>query len=289
MTFKNGLDRMHKLLFNNALETLLAPDFGGGEVVGNREVRSIGIVVSLIAHILAGFLGLVVVCPGGVFIISYKRQNNLVSDPDTLGTKMALVAHSERLLRDFNGTDECPAPDLCVEPRKYKLGWGSDGRYRLDVVEGRDDPLVQNQHTSCSVLHDNKLVGPVELSIWTGIAATLVNIALLTLLILLYKSALRWNGGPHQVMPDYLALLTYSLGLPMLSDTQFVTQIIFSFIPTAVATLLEPFWALVVLLITGAPRTCNLYCHLLEYARRVSEESPESGVRSKMRKEGKEW
>jgi hypothetical protein len=128
MTFRNGLERMHKLLFNNALETLLVPDSGGEEVVGNRVVRSIGIVVvPLIAHILAGFLGLVVVCLGGVFLISYNRQNNLASDPDTLGTKMALVAHSETLLRDFNGTDECPAPHLCMEPRKYKLGtWGGE-------------------------------------------------------------------------------------------------------------------------------------------------------------------
>ena len=196
ITFSRGLDRMHKLLFNNALETLLVDVSSGEEVVGKRVVTSRGIVVvPLIAHILAGFLGLVVVCLGGVFLVSYDRQNNLASDPDSLGTKMALVAHSEKLLRDFNGTDECPAPDMCMEPRKYKLGaWGGGGEYRLDVVGGRDNPLDQNPHASCTVPHSGKLVGPVELSIWTGLAATLVNIALLTLLIVLYKSALRWNG-----------------------------------------------------------------------------------------------
>jgi len=196
ITFRNGLDRMHKLLFNNALETLLVDDSSGEEVVGKRVVTSIGIVVvPLIAHILAGFLGLVVICLGGVFFVSYNRQNNLASDPDTLGTKMALVAHSEMLLRDFSGTDECSAPDLCMEPRKYKLGtWGGGGGYRLDVVGARDNPLVQNPHASCIVPHSGKLVGPVELSIWMGLAATLVNIALLALLIVLYKSALRWNG-----------------------------------------------------------------------------------------------
>ena len=189
---------MHKLLFNNALETLLVDDSGGEEVMGKRVVTSIGIVVvPLIAHILAGFLGLVVVCLGGVFLVSYNRQNNLASDPDTLGTKMALVAHSELLLRYFNGTDECSAPDLCMESKKYKLGtWGGGGGggYRLDVVGGRDNPLVQNPHASCTVPHDGKLVGPVELSIWMRLSATLVNIALFTLLIVLYKSALRWNG-----------------------------------------------------------------------------------------------
>ena len=40
-------------------------------------------------------------------------------------------------------------------------------------------------------------------------------------------------------------MLIWWLGLPMLSDTQIVTQIIFSFVPTVIATLLEPFWVLV--------------------------------------------
>ena len=196
MTFRNGLDRMHKLLFNNALETLLVDDSDGEEVVGKRVVTSIGIVVvPLIAHILAGFLGLVVVCLSGVFLVSYNRQNNLASDPDSLGTNMALVAHSETLLRDFSGADECPAPHLCIEPRKYKLGaWGGGGGYRLDAIEGRDESLVQNPHASCTIPHSGKSVSPVALSIWTGLAVTLTNIILLTLLIVLYKSALRWNG-----------------------------------------------------------------------------------------------
>ena len=48
-----------------------------------------------------------------------------------------------------------------------------------------------------------------------------------------------------KLIQDYSTLLTCSLGLPALSDTQIVTQIIFSFIPTVIATLLEPFWVLV--------------------------------------------
>ena len=208
ITFRNGLDRMYKLLFSNALKTLLVDDSGGEEVMGKRVVTNIGIVVlPLIAHILAGFLGLVVVCLGGVFLVSYNRQNNLASDPDTLGTKMALVAHSKALLRDFTGTDECPARDLCMEPRRYKLGTqGGGGEYRLDAVGGRDNPLFQNSHASCTVPHSGKLVGPVELSIWMGLAATLVNIALLIMLIVLYKSALRWNGRTRPNPPRLLKI-----------------------------------------------------------------------------------
>ncbi|CUS11873.1 unnamed protein product [Tuber aestivum] len=228
-TPRTGLERMHKLLFNSALETLLVPDPSGEEVVGNRLVRSLGIVVvPVIAHILAGFLGAAVVCLGGVLLISYSRQNNLASDPDALGAKMALVARSETLLRDFDGADECPAPHLCLEQRRYELATRRDeGGYRLDVVGRSDNPPVKSPHSSCTTPHDGKLVGPVGLSIWTGLAVTVVNAALLVLLIALYRSASRWNG------------------LPVLSDTQLMTQVIFSFIPTVIATLLEPFWVLV--------------------------------------------
>ena len=40
-------------------------------------------------------------------------------------------------------------------------------------------------------------------------------------------------------------MLIRPLGLPILSDNQIVIQIIFSFFPTVIATLLEPFWVLV--------------------------------------------
>ncbi|KAG0634517.1 hypothetical protein HOY80DRAFT_1140621 [Tuber brumale] len=227
--FRDGLERMHRVLFNCALETLLVPYADAEGVLGRRVVRSVGIVVvPLIAHILAVFLGVVVACLCGVFVITYNRQNNMAGDPDTLGTKMALVAHSKTLLRDFDGADECPDPHLAIEPRKYKLGtWGSEDGYQLGVVGGRNNQPVQTPHAACALPHNGRLVRPIELSIWMGLAAALVNGALLALLIFLYKSALRYNG------------------LPTLSDTQIVTQIIFSFVPTVIATLLEPFWVLV--------------------------------------------
>lgn len=156
------------------------------QVGGKRRVTSIRIVVFLvIAHILAGFVGSVGVCLGGVFLVCYNGQNNRASDTDSLGTKMALVPDGEHLLRDFNGMDECHASDLCIEPRKYKLGtWGGQSGYRLDGVEGRDNPLVQNPHALCTVPHSGNLVGPAELSLWTGLIVTLAHIALMTLLII---------------------------------------------------------------------------------------------------------
>jgi len=106
ITFRTALDRMHELLFNNALGTLHVDDSGGKEIVGKRVVTSMGIVViSSIGHILAAFPGLVVVCLDGVFLVSYNRQHNLASHPDTLGMNMALVTYRKTLLGNFNSRD----------------------------------------------------------------------------------------------------------------------------------------------------------------------------------------
>jgi len=47
MTFRNGLDKMHSLLFNNAWETVLESDSGGEEVVGKRGFKLWGLLSSL--------------------------------------------------------------------------------------------------------------------------------------------------------------------------------------------------------------------------------------------------
>jgi len=173
--------------------TLFVDHSGREGVLGNREVTSIEIVVvPLIAHILVGLLGLIVVCIGRVFLASYNRQNNLASDPDILGTKMALVAPSVMLLRDCKGTNECSAPDLCMESRNYRLRTrGDGGGYRLDMVGGGNNPVTQNPHPSCTVPHSGRPVSTVDLSIWARLARPVVNGGLLTLLIVLYTSALR--------------------------------------------------------------------------------------------------
>jgi len=65
---------MHKLLFNTALVILLVSDSSGEKVVGQRVVTSIGVVViPIVAQILVGFLGLVVICLGAVVLLSYNQ------------------------------------------------------------------------------------------------------------------------------------------------------------------------------------------------------------------------
>jgi len=70
---------------------------------------------------------------------------------------MALVAPSKTLLRHFRGADEYPAPDLCMGSGTYKLGTGGgEGGYQLDVLIGRDNPLVQALHACCNLPHSGK-------------------------------------------------------------------------------------------------------------------------------------
>jgi len=56
------------------------------------------IVVPLIAHTLAGLRGLVVVCLGRVFLVSYNQQNNLASDQDMGGTVTGVFLSNENTI-----------------------------------------------------------------------------------------------------------------------------------------------------------------------------------------------
>jgi len=62
-------------------------------------------------------------------------------------------------------------------------------------ITGRDNPLGQNPHAPCTRPHDGKSVAPIALRIGPELAALVVNIALLTLRMVLYKFTLLWTGG----------------------------------------------------------------------------------------------
>lgn len=134
--------RVHRLLFATYVSSLLRdiPDKGDDEnlVLGNRTMEQLAVVVfKLFARLLEGFLAAVAVCSVVLGVITYRRNANLFSNPDSLAARMAFVADSKALLEDFDGLDE--SPDLREEfgARRYRLdSWDSNGYYRIDF-EGR--------------------------------------------------------------------------------------------------------------------------------------------------------
>ena len=192
--FGDAMNKTHKLLFNYAVYFLLRDEEQPQQINGTRTVRSDGIVVvPVVSHLLAGFLSAVAVCLAGVFFLSYNRHNNLRSDPDTLATKMSLVAQSPQLLGDFEGADNCPDIDGCIKRRRYKL-WDGDDSHRLDIVNGSDSTPSGGSHESSTKPHDGQGIRPWELSAGVGIGITIFSAGLLILLAVLFWSNQKYSG-----------------------------------------------------------------------------------------------
>ena len=191
--FGDAMNKTHKLLFNYAVNTLLRHEDQPQKVNGTRIVRKEGVVVvPAVAHLLAGFLSVVAVCLAVVFSLSYDRRNNLRSDPDTLATKMSLVAQSPQLLRDFEGADNCPDIKRCIKRRRYKL-WGGEDGHRLDIIDG-SEATSGGSHESSTKPHDGRGVRPWELGTGMGIFAMVFSASLLVLLAVLYWSSQKYSG-----------------------------------------------------------------------------------------------
>ena len=191
--FGDAMNKTHKLLFNYAVSSLFRHGDQPQQVNGTRVIRKEGVVVvTVVAHLLAGFLSVVAVCLAAVFFLSYHRRNNLRSDPDSLATKMSLVAQSPQLLRDFEGTDNCPDIRRCIKRRRYKL-WGGEDSHRLDIVDG-SEATSGGSHDSSTKPHDGRGVRPSELSAGMGIFITVLNAVLLVLLAVLFWSSQKYSG-----------------------------------------------------------------------------------------------
>ena len=201
--FGDAVNKTHKLLFNYAVRTLFRDEDQPQQANGTRMSWEDGVVVvPAVAHLLAVFLTAVALCLAGVFFLSYNRHNNLHSDPDALATKMSLVAQSPRLLKDFEGADNCPDIDGCIKRRRYKL-WGGEDQ-RLDIVDGSVATLFGDSHESSTKPHDGQGIRPWELGAWAGVAITTFTAGLLALLVVLYWSSQKYSGKrPPRSLPQY--------------------------------------------------------------------------------------
>ena len=194
------MNKSHKLLFNFAVYFLSFPKTGTEldmhYLNGSRITRRDGvIVVPEVAHLLTGFLSAVAVCLSGLLLLSYKRRINLHTDPDTLATKMSLVAQSQQLLQDFEGADNCPDIGKCIKRRQYKLrSWDEEDGYGLEIADAEGAETPEGSHESSTKPHDGRGIRPWELSVGMGVGIAIFSAGLLVFLIALYGSSQKHSG-----------------------------------------------------------------------------------------------
>ncbi|KAK6331589.1 hypothetical protein TWF718_002138 [Orbilia javanica] len=169
------------------------------------------------------FLGLVLVMGIILCAYSYQRDSALKSDPDSLSATMALIARSS-LPSKFNGLDRASTKFLKtnIGESKLNLGYWQDASgslvYKLDEIL-TSQPRIPTPHAN---LKEETI--PFHLRLKVGALFFIAHIAIIAFLISLF-------------------IQSRSSGLPLLSDDPFTVNLIWAFIPTLIATGLEPIWA----------------------------------------------
>ncbi|KAK6339291.1 hypothetical protein TWF718_008712 [Orbilia javanica] len=222
------IDKTYKLLFvTYATAKLMNPE--KKPVDGNVSITTDAVVVpEVFARILEGLLGAVAVLLICFVLSSTRRRSGLVCDPASLAGTMALVANEPRLLERFGALDGTSTMDqlhqaVGDESLKFKLD-SQMGKYQLSVASGPGSD--SNSISRIFQPHENEQEKNIELSAAAGTIFILLLGGLITFISYVFH-----YHNTHD-------------GLPSFSDNIFVFQLLYSYVPTAIGTLLEPFWVL---------------------------------------------
>ncbi|EWC47404.1 hypothetical protein DRE_00372 [Drechslerella stenobrocha 248] len=221
--------KVYKLLFSTYVATqLLTPE--NSEVDGRILFTTEAVVVpEVYARILEGLLGATAVLLLCFLALNTRRCTGLLYDPASLAGTMALVANEPQLLKKFSHLDGASTSDevqqaVAGESLKFKIDSRTDG-HQLHILSDNINPA-----TVAATPGIRPYKGEYEPSFELGPTAGSLFIFILAALFAFAVFIFQYSRANN--------------GLPRLSDNIFVFQLVFSYIPTVIGTLLEPWWAL---------------------------------------------
>ncbi|EUC44792.1 hypothetical protein COCMIDRAFT_97244 [Bipolaris oryzae ATCC 44560] len=229
----------YRLMFSRAMREVLNQDFRSVETVTGRVVDNTEAVVlePVFVYIVEGFLGVVSLATIALLYLSVTRRKPLRSNPSTIAAIMSMVADNEPLLADIEGLDCCKSEEIekHLGQKRYKLV--DDGTSTGIVELGRSPevldssnqwPLPTQQRNT--VTRIAKPVRPTEFSSWVAGPLVTTFLGLAIFLAIIFAKA-------------RLQVLTEA-GLPLPSPNTIVQNLLENYLPTAIATLIEPIWLL---------------------------------------------
>ncbi|KAF1847953.1 uncharacterized protein K460DRAFT_363968 [Cucurbitaria berberidis CBS 394.84] len=224
----------YRLIFARAMVDVLGNDFRSSKAaIGKRQIRTEAVVLQpLFTYIVEGLLGIVSLATLALLCLSLSQKRNLHTDPNTIASVMAITADNQPLLSGFAELDCCTVDEMqsMVGNKRYKLvNYG----HKTGIVEVglTTKTLSKNQSSTPFELRRKtptaiaKPVRPVEFSLWVAFPLVNLFIVLAVALGVIYMKA-RVNG------------------LPLPSSNKIVQNLLENYIPTAIATMIEPVWVL---------------------------------------------
>ncbi|KAF2125447.1 hypothetical protein P153DRAFT_425843 [Dothidotthia symphoricarpi CBS 119687] len=225
----------YRLMFARAMREILDENYATVEnVTGQVQATTEAVVLEpLFVYIVEGLLGVVSLAIMALIYLSLTRTKNLRSSPSTIASIMGLVADNQPLLSDFQDLDCCTTDGMkaVLSHKRYKL---VDDGSRTGIIELDQAPDSDNESQVPTILSQRrdtlsdiaKPVRPVEFSLWVAFPVVSLFIGLAVLLVTVFVKA-RLQG------------------LPLPSSSSIVENIIENYIPTVIATLIEPIWVLI--------------------------------------------
>lgn len=225
----------YRLIFSRTMVDILGDDFATSEDMrGYQQYTTEAVVLEpVFTYIVEGILGTISLATIMLLYLSITRTRHLRTDPSTIASVMSLVADNEPLLVDFENLDCCTAPEVQKALGEKRFRLVNDGQYAgIEVVDSAADEIfVAQQSTTLSQSQNTardiaKPVRPKEFSLWTAVPFVSLFIALSIALAVIFVRA-------------------QANGLPLPSTIKLVQNILENYIPTALATLIEPMWVMI--------------------------------------------
>ncbi|EON63051.1 hypothetical protein W97_02278 [Coniosporium apollinis CBS 100218] len=225
---RSSYQAAYRLLFSRQMVEVLGKEFDPATMSwGKRTYQMEAVhVVPAFAYVVEGLLAAVAFFAGLLLFLSITKPRKLNSNPGNVASLMSLVADSKPLLEEFRSLDKKSAKELEQELRDntYSLSVSGeqDGAFRLkreDHSRSITQPASALQPRSTE-----QGVRPTEFRILSGLVFIALQLALLISFAVIYVKILRLNG------------------LPLPSKNRFVRQLVENYIPTAIATFIEPIW-----------------------------------------------
>jgi len=225
-TLASSLQAAHRLLFVRAMVDVLAADYQDSKTVNGTRVYRTEVVrvVPRFAYAVEAVLGIVTLMAVILLAVTWFDTINLRTDPDSLSALMLLVKGQLSILEHFSRHDQSSWALLqsATSRSTFALEQPFDvyeGTLRLEKSSLEADTLARHHFEN----DQPDFQYPFEFSMVMGGVFVL---ALTTTLV-----------GTSYL---YQTSLTNGLALP--SQNRFIRQMIENYIPTIVATLIEPVW-----------------------------------------------
>jgi len=225
----------YRLIFARSMADILSKDFDKSDRVSGQRTITTGavVVVPAFAYLVEGLLSFVSICLAVLAYICCARERKLSSDPATMSAIMSMTTDNDALLASLKDLDSATEADICaaISENRYELLRNENGtmiaqRKVVNTQASSPSNTQQFPPPPCVVTQSRRGVQPVEFRMWAVGAFLSINIALVVTLAVLYVKSMPY-------------------GLKLRPTTRFVRQLVENYVPTAIATFIEPIWLMV--------------------------------------------